>query len=144
MGRPTALLLTACLLTLPGFSADESSSKAKAEVLVSEAAKFARANGQEKLLHAINMAHGSFHAKEPGAPILIVYDGTGKTIAHAENAKHLGMDHSKILAGLFESAKTRAKGWYEFHAPQHHGGPAQVTYFEKVDSYFITCSITQP
>ena len=113
--------------------------RAQAEDLVAKAADFLQASGLDRLVHEINHAGGRFAATDASKPQLMVYDLKGKTLAFGGDARHIGMNHSKVIATLLDQAKSSKKGWYE--PPTEAGGMKVAIYFEKAGEVLITTSI---
>ena len=111
----------------------------QAEALVTEAADVLRGSGLDPLVHNINHAGGRFASKDATKPQLILYDLKGKILAFAGDARHIGMQHGKAMAGLLEYAKSTKKGWYEPVVPA--GGMKMAIYFEKVGEVLITTTL---
>lgn len=137
MPLTTPVLLAIALVTIP-FKA-EVNRRAQAEALVAEAVSVLRSSGLDKLIHEINHANGRLAKKDASSPQLIIYDLKGKALAYSGDSRHIGMDHSKAMAGLFSHSRSITKGWYP---PRSEAGstPAAI-YFEKVGDILITATL---
>jgi cytochrome c len=143
-------MLLVVLAFVFGFAATNAAEKrgtpAQAEAMVKKAIEFLKANGKEKAFAAFNDQKGKF---VDGDLYVMVYDMTGKCVAHGANAKMIGKDliDMKDADGkLFvkervELAKTKGKGMqnYKWTNPTNKQIEAKTAYIQKVDDV-IVCS----
>jgi signal transduction histidine kinase len=114
-----SILGTLVLALAPTFARAEGPTAKDAEELVQKASTYLKANGQEKLLQAVNTKDGEFHK---GELYVFVYDQTATILAHPVNAKLVGRNtlEQPDVAGKFyrkdiiEIAKTKGKGWVDY------------------------------
>ncbi len=109
--------------------------RATAETLLDTAVNFAKTDGVQALLRETNHAQGRFHSRETGKPYLVIYDLAGKTLAHASDIRHVGMDHSRVLGRLLELAQRQSRGWYE---PGHGAMDHEAVCFGRLGNILIT------
>lgn len=128
------------LLSVPALAAAQTAMapKAQAEALLATAVNFAKAEGVQALLRETNQSQGRFHSREAGKPYLIIYDLTGKTLAHSADSRHVGMDHSRVLGRLLEQAQRQSRGWYE---PGHGAMDHESVCFERIGNVLITVNL---
>lgn len=143
-------LLVAALVLVLGFAVTNAQGKrgtpAQAEAMVKKAVDFIKANGKEKAFEAFNDAKGKF---VDGDLYVMVYDMTGKCVAHGANPKMIGKDliDMKDADGkLFvkervEMAKTKGKGWqnYKWTNPTNKAIEEKTAFVQKLDD-LIVCS----
>jgi signal transduction histidine kinase len=125
---------------------DKRGTPAQAEAMVKKAIEFIKANGKEKAFEAFNDAKGKF---VDGDLYVMVYDLTGKCVAHGANPKMIGKDliDMKDADGkLFvkervEMATAKGKGWqnYKWTNPTNKNIEAKTAYIQKLDDV-IVCS----
>ena len=130
-------LISALFIAFPTQAQTES--RNRVEMLVAEATQFAKQSGAEQLIHEINYAKGRFANRDASKPQLVVYDLKGKTLAHAGDVHHVGMDHSHHVAKLLEVAKTQERGWLE--SVPETARIKQAIYFEKISGVLITVTL---
>ena len=114
-----SILGTLALALAPTFARAEGPTTKDAEELVQKASAYLKANGQEKLLQAVNTKDGEFHK---GELYVFVYDQTATILAHPVNAKLVGRNtlEQPDVAGKFyrkdiiELAKSKGKGWVDY------------------------------
>lgn len=128
------------LLAVPALAVTQTAMvpKTQAEALLAAAAAFAKAEGVQMLLRETNQRQGRFHSREVGKPYLIIYDLTGKTLAHSSDSRHVGMDHSRVLGRLFEQAQRQPRGWYE---PGHGAMDHDSVCYERMGNVLITVNL---
>jgi cytochrome c len=119
---------------------------AQAEAMVKKAIEFLKANGKEKAFEAFSDQKGKF---VDGDLYIMVYDLTGKCVAHGANAKMIGkdlLDMKDADGKLFvkervEMAKSAGKGWqnYKWTNPTNKAIEAKTAYIQKYEDV-IVCS----
>lgn len=119
---------------------------AQAEAMVKKAVEYIKVNGKDKAFEAFNDQKGKF---VDGDLYVMVYDMTGKCVAHGSNAKMIGKDliDMKDADGkLFvkervELAKSKGSGWqnYKWTNPVNKSIEAKTAFIQKLDD-LIVCS----
>lgn len=138
-------LLATCL-TLPAMA--QKGTKPEAEAMVAKAVAHIKAVGAEKA-YADFTAGGDF---KKGDLYVIVYDLTGKNLAHGANSKLVGKDliglkdpDGKLLNKmLVDLAKDKGKGWsdeFKFRNPTTNELQRRVVYVQRVGETFVGCGI---
>ena len=138
------LVLSICTLHAQG-------TPQQAEAMVKKAIQFYKANGKAKAFDEFNNPSGKF---VNGDLYILVYDLTGKCLAHGSNPKMIGKDliDMKDADGkLFvqervQIAKTKGKGWqnYKWSNPKSKKIEDKTVYIEKVDDLIIGCGAYKP
>ena len=122
--------------------------KPEAEAFVAKAIAYIKANGAEKAYNEITNGT-TFKDRDL---YVIVYDLTGKNLAHGANAKLVGKDLigmkdpdgkplNQILVNL---AKEKGKGWseeFKFRNPVTNSLQRRIVYVEKLGDTFVGCGI---
>lgn len=128
------------LLSMPVWSAAQVAvpPRATAEALLDTAVNFAKTDGVQALLRETNHAQGRFHSREAGKPYLVIYDLSGKTLAHASDIRHVGMDHSRVIGRLLELAQRQPRGWFE---PSHGAMDHEAVCFGRLGNVLITVNL---
>jgi signal transduction histidine kinase len=122
--------------------------KAEAEAMVAKAIAYIKANGTEKAYTEITSGT-TFKDRDL---YVIVYDLTGKNLAHGANAKLVGKDliglkdpDGKLLNKmLVDLAKEKGKGWseeFKFRNPTTDSLQRRIVYVEKLGDTFVGCGI---
>ena len=122
--------------------------KAEAEAMVAKAVAYIKANGPEKAYNEITNG-ASFKDREL---YVIVYDLTGKNLAHGANAKLVGKDliglkdpDGKLLNKiLVDLAKDKGKGWseeFKFRNPTTDSLQRRTVYVEKLGDTLVGCGV---
>ena len=144
-------LLSVCVLSFSmlGFShAADQGTAADAEAMVKKAVAYIKANGPEKAYEEFTNGK-SFKDRDL---YIIVYDLTGKCVAHGANAKLVGKDligrkdpDGKPLIQMFvDLAKSKGKGWvegYKFLNPVSQKIEGKAMYLERVGDTLVGCGI---
>lgn len=153
MKRNTFLKSLACaamagsLLPLPAAAAARAT-KAEAEALVGKAIAHLKAHGPEKAYDAFTNGT-AFKDREL---YVIVYDLTGKNLAHGANPKLVGKDliglkdpDGKLLNQiLVDLAKQKGKGWseeFKFRNPVTNELQRRIVYVERVGDTFVGAGV---
>jgi hypothetical protein len=142
-----AALAAPLLLPLPALAAPHAT-KAEAEALVSKAVSYLKTNGPEKSYDAFTNSAG-FKDREL---YVIVYDLTGKNLAHGANPKLVGKDliglkdpDGKLLNKmLVDLAKEKGKGWseeFKFRNPVTNELQRRIVYVERVGETFVGAGV---
>lgn len=133
--------------TLPAFAAAKAT-KPEAEALVAKAVAYLKANGAEKAYNEFTNGSG-FKDREL---YVIVYDLTGKNLAHGANPKLVGKDliglkdpDGKLLNKmLVDLAKEKGKGWseeFKFRNPVTNELQRRIVYVERVGETFVGAGV---
>jgi signal transduction histidine kinase len=119
----------------------------EAEAMVKKAVAFYKENGKEKAFAAFNDQNGKFTM---GDLYIVVYDLTGKCVAHGANPKQIGKDvigmkdpdGKAFVKECVEIAKTRGKGWqnYKWSNPSTGTIEPKTMYLESVDNLIFGAS----
>jgi cytochrome c len=128
--------------------AQAKTTKADAEAMVAKAVAYLKANGPEKSYNEFTNGT-AFRDRDL---YVIVYDLTGKNLAHGANAKLVGKDligmkdPDGILLNkmLVDLAKEKGKGWsgeFKFRNPTTESLQRRVVYVERVGETFVGTGI---
>lgn len=137
-------LIAVC--SLPTFA--QRGTKPEAEAMVAKAVAHIKAVGPEKA-YADFTAGGEF---KKGDLYIIVYDLTGKNLAHGANPKLVGKDligltdpDGKLLNKmLVDLAKEKGKGWsdeFKFRNPTTNEIQRRIVYVQRVGDTFVGCGV---
>jgi cytochrome c len=153
MNRTTFLkTLAAAAVTSLALStaawAQPKATKPEAEALVAKAVAHVKSQGAEKA-YADFTTGSAFKDREL---YVIVYDLTGKNLAHGANAKLVGKDliglkdpDGKLLNKmLVELARDKGKGWseeFKFRNPVSNELQRRIVYVERVGDTFIGAGV---
>lgn len=136
------------LVMLGAAHAADKGTPAEAEALVKKAVAYVKANGAEKSYDEFTNGK-SFKDRDL---YVIVYDLTGKNLAHGANSKLVGKDliglkdpDGKLLNKmLVDLAKEKGKGWseeFKFRNPVSDKLQKRVVYVERVGETFVGVGI---
>jgi len=135
--------LCALLLVGPALAGDKAG-KPEAEAMVKKAVAFLKANGAEKAYGEFDNKEGQFIDRDL---YIVVYDLSGKCLAHGANAKLIGKDlsDSQDIDGKYfvkeraELAKTKQSFWqdYKFANPVTKKIEPKEMYCERVDDVAV-------
>jgi cytochrome c len=135
--------LCALLLVGPALAGDKAG-KPEAEAMVKKAVAFLKANGAEKAYGEFDNKEGQFTDRDL---YIVVYDLSGKCLAHGANAKLIGKDlsDSQDIDGKYfvkeraELAKTKQSFWqdYKFANPVTKKIEPKEMYCERVDDVAV-------
>ena len=142
--RAISKLLSVLVLAL-AFVAQAAGTKDEAKAFVKQAVADFKAEGQA--------VFAKITAKDPKYVkddlYVMVYDMTGKCVAHGANAKQVGKDliglkdpdGKEFVKERVEIAKTKGSGWqeYKFSNPVTKKIEPKVAYLEKVGDYIFLC-----
>lgn len=156
MNRRHALFTTLVAASLIGLSlalpaaaqTKARATKAEAEAMVAKAVAYIKANGPDKA-YAEFTNSAAFKDREL---YVIVYDLTGKNLAHGANAKLVGKDliglkdpDGKLLNKmLVDLAKDKGKGWsdeFKFRNPTTDSLQRRIVYVERLGETFVGCGV---
>jgi len=135
--------LCALLIVGPALAGDKAG-KPEAEAMVKKAVAFLKANGAEKAYGEFDNKEGQFIDRDL---YIVVYDLSGKCLAHGANAKLIGKDlsDSQDIDGKYfvkeraELAKTKQSFWqdYKFANPVTKKIEPKEMYCERVDDVAV-------
>jgi cytochrome c len=135
--------LCALLIVGPALAGDKAG-KPEAEAMVKKAVAFLKANGAEKAYGEFDNKEGQFTDRDL---YIVVYDLSGKCLAHGANAKLIGKDlsDSQDIDGKYfvkeraELAKTKQSFWqdYKFANPVTKKIEPKEMYCERVDDVAV-------
>lgn len=144
-----AATLMALTLAAPAMAQGKAKgTKTEAEAMVAKAVAYVKANGPEKAYN--EFTNGStFKDRDL---YVIVYDLTGKNLAHGANSKLVGKDligmkdpDGKLLNKmLVDLAKDKGKGWsdeFKFRNPTTEALQRRIVYVERVGETFVGTGI---
>jgi len=140
----SALLLSAMAIgPILGHAAGERASKAEAEAMVAKGVAAVKAKG-DAAYSDITAPSKTFVDRDL---YLVVYDNTGKCLAHGQNAKQVGKellglkdpDGKEFVKERVELASSKAKFWqdYKFTDPLTKTVQAKQAYCEKLGNLII-------
>ena len=143
-----AATLVSLTLAVPALADTKRATKAEAEALVAKAVAYLKANGPEKS-YAEFTNNPAFKDREL---YVIVYDLTGKNLAHGANPKLVGKDliglkdpDGKLLNKmLVDLAKEKGKGWsdeFKFRNPVTEALQRRIVYVERVGDTFVGAGV---
>ena len=135
--------LCALLIVGPALGGDKAG-KPEAEAMVKKAVAFLKANGAEKAYGEFDNKEGQFIDRDL---YIVVYDLSGKCLAHGANAKLIGKDlsDSQDIDGKYfvkeraELAKVKQSFWqdYKFANPVTKKIEPKEMYCERVDDVAV-------
>jgi cytochrome c len=144
------LLVTGWVLVLgvnTGLAADVGT-KDEAVAMVKKAIGFIKANGADKGYAEISNLKGQFVDRDL---YVVVYDMTGKCLAHGANAKQVGrdlidnkdVDGKEFVKERVEMMKKQASGWqdYKFRNPTTNQIEPKSMYIEKFNDVIVGCGV---
>lgn len=139
--------LGAAVLTAAAHAADQGTAT-EAEAMVKKAVAYAKTNGSDKAYEEISNGK-SFKDRDL---YLVVFDLTGKNLAHGTNPKLIGKDLLNIkdpdgkpfVRMLVDLAKDKGKGWsenFKFINPATQKIESKAMYIERVGDTLIAAGI---
>jgi signal transduction histidine kinase len=141
------------LFVLSGLSAAQAGdkgSKDEAVAMVKKAIEHMKANGNEKTFELINNKDPQFVDRDL---YIIVYDMSGKCLAHGANVKKVGrdliddkdVDGKPFMRDRIEMMKKQDSGWqdYKFKNPVSNQIEAKTTYLQKHGDLIVGCGVYQ-
>jgi len=144
------LLVTGWVLVL-GLNtalAAEVGTKDEATAMVKKAVALIKANGAEKAYAEFSNPKGPFVDRDL---YVVVYDMTGKCLAHGANAKMIGrdlidnkdVDGKEFVKERVEMMKKQASGWqdYKFRNPTTNQIEPKAMYIERLNDVIVGCGV---
>jgi cytochrome c len=144
------LLVTGWVLVLglnTGLAADIGT-KDEATAMVKKAVTLIKANGAEKAYAEFSNPKGPFVDRDL---YVVVYDMTGKCLAHGANAKMIGrdlidnkdVDGKEFVKERVEMMKKQASGWqdYKFRNPTTNQIEPKAMYIERLNDVIVGCGV---
>ncbi len=146
----TVSVLGLSLLSSAAMAGDKATAP-EAEAMVKKAVDYVKANGAEKAYAEFSNPTGSFKDRDL---YVVVYDLTGKCLAHGSNAKLVGKDlmdatdadGKAYVKERVELAKAKGTFWqdYKFADPVTKKISPKSTYCEKVNDTAVCAGIYKP
>lgn len=146
----TLLLTAAIAVPSLGHAAGERASKAEAEAMVAKGVAAVKAKGDGAYAD-ITAPSKTFVDRDL---YLVVYDNTGKCLAHGQNAKQVGKDlialkdpdGKEFVKERVELANAKGKFWqdYKFTDPLTKTVQAKQMYCEKLGNLIVCGGIYKP
>jgi len=135
-------------VTLPAMAIGPKGTRPEAEAMVAKAISYIKANGPDKAYTEFTTGT-AFKDRDL---YVIVYDLSGKNLAHGANAKLVGKDliamkdpdGKPLNQILVDLAKTKGKGWseeFKFRNPTTDALQRRIVYVEKVGDTFVGCGV---
>lgn len=131
--------------------AQDRATKAEAEAMVKKAVAFIKANGTEKGYAEVDNRKGQFVDRDL---YILVYNLSGKCLAHGANAKLIGKDMIDVqdadgkfyMKERMELAKTKQTFWqdYKFTNPVTKKIEPKQLYCERLDDTLVCGGIYKP
>jgi cytochrome c len=144
MKKLLTVILTIALGCAFTHAAEKRGTPAQAEAMVKKAIDFLKANGKEKAFAAFNDPKGKF---VDGDLYVMVYDLTGKCVAHGANAKMIGkdlIDMQDADGKLFvkervDMAKAKGTGWqnYKWTNPVTKAIESKTAFIQKYEDLIV-------
>ena len=139
----TALLCALALTQSVSFAAGERANKAEAEAMVAKGVDAVKAKGDGAYVE-LTAPSKTFVDRDL---YLVVYDNTGKCLAHGQNPKQVGKDlinlkdpdGKEFIKERVELASSKGKFWqdYKFTDPLTKTVQAKQAYCEKVGNVIV-------
>jgi signal transduction histidine kinase len=151
MKRPIPVwlcLAVLCLAASAALAQESKGTKEEAVAMVKKAVAAIKADGKEKTFAAIDDPNGPYRDRDL---YVVVYDLSGKCLAHGANPKQIGKDLLELRDpdGKFfvkervELGKTKDSFWqdYKFLNPSNKLIEPKSMYLEKVDGMLVGCGV---
>ena len=151
MKRLMAVLLVTGWVLVLGLNtalAADVGTKDEATAMVKKASGFLKTNGADKAYAEISNPKGQFVDRDL---YVVVYDMTGKCLAHGANAKMIGrdlidnkdVDGKEFVKERVEMMKKQASGWqdYKFRNPTTNQIEPKAMYIERVNDLIVGCGM---
>lgn len=133
------------ILTLAPAAADERGTKDEAMALTKKAVAFVKASGADKAYAEFTAKTPAFHDRDL---YVIVYDATGKCLAHGNTAALVGKDLSgaSYVQERVKLMKTKTSFWqdYDFIDPLTKKIVPKSTYCEVLNATAVCVGIYKP
>ncbi len=151
MNRLIAVLLVTGWVLVLGMNtalAADVGTKDEATAMVKKAVALIKANGAEKAYAEFSNPKGPFVDRDL---YVVVYDMTGKCLAHGANAKMIGrdlidnkdVDGKEFVKERVEMMKKQASGWqeYKFRNPTTNQIEPKAMYIERLNDVIVGCGV---
>jgi cytochrome c len=151
MKRLMAMLLVTGWVLVLGLNTAQAAdvgTKDEATAMVKKAIGFIKTNGADKAYAEISNPKGQFVDRDL---YVVVYDMTGKCLAHGANAKMIGrdlidnkdVDGKEFVKERVEMMKKQASGWqdYKFRNPTTNQIEPKAMYIERLNDVIVGCGI---
>jgi hypothetical protein len=151
MKRLMAVLLVTGWVWVLGLNtalAADVGTKDEATAMVKKAVALIKANGAEKAYAEFSNPKGPFVDRDL---YVVVYDMTGKCLAHGANAKMIGrdlidnkdVDGKEFVKERVEMMKKQASGWqdYKFRNPTTNQIEPKAMYIERLNDVIVGCGV---
>jgi signal transduction histidine kinase len=151
MKRLMAVLLVTGWVLVLGLNtalAAEVGTKDEATAMVKKAIGFLKTNGADKAYAEISNPKGQFVDRDL---YVVVYDMTGKCLAHGANPKMIGrdlidnkdVDGKEFVKERVEMMKKQASGWqeYKFRNPTTNQIEPKAMYIERLNDVIVGCGV---
>ena len=151
MKRLMAVLLVTGWVLVLGVNtalAADVGTKDEATAMVKKAIVFIKTNGADKAYAEISNPKGQFVDRDL---YVVVYDMTGKCLAHGANAKMIGrdlidnkdVDGKEFVKERVEMMKKQASGWqdYKFRNPTTNQIEPKAMYIERLNDVIVGCGV---
>jgi cytochrome c len=151
MKRLMAVLLVTGWVLVLGLNtalAADVGTKDEATAMVKKAIVFIKTNGADKAYAEISNPKGQFVDRDL---YVVVYDMTGKCLAHGANTKMIGrdlidnkdVDGKEFVKERVEMMKKQASGWqdYKFRNPTTNQIEPKAMYIERLNDVIVGCGI---
>lgn len=149
--KSTLLLASVLAVTASAAFADDRATKPEAQAMVKKAVEYVKANGADKAYAEFDKKDGSFVDRDL---YMVVYDLTGKCLAHGANPKLIGKDLSDAedadgkayVKERITLAKTQDSFWqeYKFADPVTKKISPKETYCERLNDTVVCGGIYKP
>ena len=151
MKRLMAVLLVTGWVLVLGLNtalAADVGTKDEATAMVKKAIGFLKTNGADKAYAEISNPKGQFVDRDL---YVVVYDMTGKCLAHGANPKMIGrdlidnkdVDGKEFVKERVEMMKKQASGWqdYKFRNPTTNQIEPKAMYIERLNDVIVGCGV---
>lgn len=143
-----ASALAFALATMSGWAAGEHATKDEAVGMVKKAITAIKSEGAQKAYEAFTSKAEAFHDRDL---YIVVYDSTGKCLAHGANTKQVGKelidaqdaDGVYYIKDRMDLMKTKATFWqdYKYTNPVTKKLEPKSTYCEKLNDTVVCAGI---
>ena len=151
MKRLMAVLLVTGWVLVLGVNtalAADVGTKDEATAMVKKAIGFIKSNGVDKSYAEFSNPKGQFVDRDL---YIVVYDMSGKCLAHGANAKMIGrdlidnkdVDGKEFVKERVEMMKKQASGWqdYKFRNPTSNQIEPKSMYIERANDVIVGCGV---
>jgi cytochrome c len=143
-----ASCLALCAFVTTAAHAKDTGTKEEAVAMVKKAVAFLKANGKDKAFAEFSKKDGQFVDRDL---YVMVYDFTGKNLAHGANERLIGKnlmeikdpDGKQLIREMTDLAQSKGRGWvdYKWTHPVTKSIDPKSTYVEKTDDLWIGVGI---